>query len=410
MVSGDTAELDRPTRQGRWPWIAGKRGLQAAEGARGEANATKSHLTGTVDPEDDALLQELYWQTIAGNLPLYDLPNGKEGNRFVDNLSQIVKDVAAGKCNSEKMLCFPAFMLIKQFDGRNRNAKAVKELLSQRLDLWDIERYLALLRSVTDVWNRGNGTICGVRRKENKTDTSINSEDQVLSYWTRCEPLGHSRHFSSAPSPPKFDAMVKDGKLSAAMRMIEQKSGGGGGGKLYRHDDTDTKTGDQVIDVLRSKFPETVIPAASHFDPSTWGPPEDTPPVYLSEEDILLRAKKLNSAAGMDGVDGQTARYRITSFGDRSKRLRGQSPESQCSLRMRRRTTLCTGRLMTPGCWLPTRSLVYALSPADAFGCLLGMAGAVIDSGLKVKLVTHVETSSCCALGLEAVVAGNSSY
>lgn len=95
----------------------------------------------------------------------------------MDNLAQIVEDVAAGKCNSEKILCFPAFMLIKQFDGRNRNAKAVKELLSQCLDLWDNERYSALLRSVTDVWNRGNGTRCGVRRKENKTDTSINSEE-----------------------------------------------------------------------------------------------------------------------------------------------------------------------------------------------------------------------------------------
>ncbi|EJK53970.1 hypothetical protein THAOC_26491, partial [Thalassiosira oceanica] len=35
----------------------------------------------------------------------------------------------------------------------------------------------------------------------------------------------------------KFDAMVKDGNLGAAMRFVlEQKSGGGGGGKLYRHD------------------------------------------------------------------------------------------------------------------------------------------------------------------------------
>ena len=76
----------------------------------------------------------------------------------MDTLAQIVEDKADGKCNSEMMLCFPARMLIKQFGGRNRNAKAVKELLSQRLDLWDEKRYSALLRNGTDVGNRGNGT------------------------------------------------------------------------------------------------------------------------------------------------------------------------------------------------------------------------------------------------------------
>ncbi|EJK55331.1 hypothetical protein THAOC_24945, partial [Thalassiosira oceanica] len=323
-----------------------------------------AHLTGTVDPEDDATWQELYRQTITGSLPLYDLPNGKEENRYLDILAQIVEDVAAGKCNSEKLLCFPAFMLIKQFDSRNRNAKAVKELLSQRLDLWDKERYSALLRSVTDVWNRGNGT----RSK-------------------------------------KFDAMVKDGNLGAAMRFVEQKSGGGGGGKLYRHDDTDTKTGDQVIDVLRSKFPEPVIPEASHFDPSTSGPPEDTPPVYLSEEDILLRAKKLKSAAGMDGVDGQTARYWITSFGDRSKRLR----EALARIAM----------LLANGS--PQYAMYRALNDARmlaadkepgvrplACGCIWMrlMAGAVIDSGLKVQARDACGNVQLCA-GLGAGIEGN---
>ena len=189
-----------------------------------------THLTGTVDPEEDAMWQEIYGNTIAGNLPLYDLPNGKEGNRFLDYFAQIIEDMAAGKCNSEKMLCFPALMLIKQFDGRNRNARAVKDLLSQRLDLWDEGRYSALLKSVTDVWNRGNGTGSGVRRNENNKDTSV---------------------------AKKYDAMVKDGKLRNAMRMVEQTSGGGGGGKLYRYDDKDTKSGDPVIDVtsFAANFP-----------------------------------------------------------------------------------------------------------------------------------------------------------
>ena len=276
------------------------------------------------------------------------------------------------------MLCFPAFMLIKQFDGRNRNAKAVKELLSQRLDLWEEERYSALLRSVTDVWNRGNGTGRGVRRKENKTDTS---------------------------DAKKFDAMVKDGKLSAAMRMVEQRSGGGGGGKLYRHDDKDTKTGEPVIDTLRSKFPEPVIPDASHFDTSSSGPPEDTPPVYLTEEDILLRAKKLKSAAGMDGVDGQTARYWITSFGDRSKRLR----EALARIAM----------LLANGS--PHYAMYRALNDARilaadkepgvrplACGCIWMrlMAGAVIDSGLKVQARDACGNVQLCA-GLGAGIEGN---
>ena len=172
----------------------------------------------------------------------------------LDTFAQIVEDMADGKCNSEMMLCFPALMLIKQFGGRNRNAKAVKELLSQRLDLWDEKRYSALLRNVTDVWNRGNGTNSGVRRNENDKDASL---------------------------AKKYDAMTKDGRLRNAVRMVDQQSGGGGGGKLYRYNDKDSKSGEPVIDVLRSKFPETVVPEEEDFDPSTSGPPEDTPPIYL---------------------------------------------------------------------------------------------------------------------------------
>ena len=337
-----------------------------------------THLTGTVDPEEDAMWQEIYGNTIAGNLPLYDLPNGKEGNRFLDYFAQIIEDMAAGKCNSEKMLCFPALMLIKQFDGRNRNARAVKDLLSQRLDLWDEGRYSALLKSVTDVWNRGNGTGSGVRRNENNKDTSV---------------------------AKKYDAMVKDGKLRNAMRMVEQTSEGGGGGKLYRYDDKDTKSGDPVIDVLRSKFPDTVIPDASHFDPSTSGPPEDTPPIFLTEEDILLRAKRLKSAAGMDGVDGQTARYWITSFGDRSKRLR----EALARIAM----ILANGS--------PHYAMYRALNDARilaadkepgvrplACGCIWMrlMAGVVIDSGLKVQARDECGNVQLCA-GLGAGIEGN---
>lgn len=337
-----------------------------------------THLTGTVDPDTDAMWQEIYGNMIAGSLPLYTLPKGKEGNRFMDTLAQIVEDMADGKCNSEMMLCFPALMLIKQFGGRNRNAKAVKELLSQRLDLWDEKRYSALLRNVTDVWNRGNGTNSGVRRNENDKDASL---------------------------AKKYDAMTKDGRLRNAVRMVDQQSGGGGGGKLYRYNDKDSKSGEPVIDVLRSKFPETVVPEEEDFDPSTSGPPEDTPPIYLNEEDIKLRAKKLNSAAGMDGVDGQTARYWITNFGDRSKRLR----EALARIAM----ILANGS--------PHYAMYRALNDARmlavdkqpgvrplACGCIWMrlMAGAVIDSGLKTQARDACGNVQSCA-GLGGGIEGN---
>ncbi|EJK50976.1 hypothetical protein THAOC_29905 [Thalassiosira oceanica] len=254
-------------------------------------------------------------------------------------------------------------MLIKQFDGRNRNTKAVKELLSQRLGRASRPMGQRTLHGFTEKCHgRGiGGTALDVAFEGKKTKRKPQQRK-------------------------KFDAMVKDGKLNGAMQMVEQKSGDpgdDGGGKLYRHDDTDTKTGDPASTSFVASFPilSSRRRVTLHVDPS--GLPEDTPPpVYLSEEDILLRAKKLRSAAGMDGVDGG-ALTRIAML------LANASPHYAMYRALNDARMLAADK--EPG----VRPLVC--------GCIWMrlMAGAVIDSGLKVKLVTHVETSSCCALGLE---------
>ena len=50
--------------------------------------------------------------------------------------------------------------------------------------------------------------------------------------------------------------MVADGRLRAAVRMLTNRDGGG----VYSPEDADTKTGRRVIDVLRDKHPELMIP------------------------------------------------------------------------------------------------------------------------------------------------------
>ena len=83
--------------------------------------------------------------------------------------------------------------------------------------------------------------------------------------------------------------MIKKGEFRSAVRMVIQQDLGG----LYQPTDKCTKTGRPVIDILRKKYPDGVIPNVTHFN--TY--PEDVSeecmtsmPVYCTEDDVTKSA------------------------------------------------------------------------------------------------------------------------
>ena len=84
--------------------------------------------------------------------------------------------------------------------------------------------------------------------------------------------------------------MIKNGQLLSVVGTVKQRDLGG----LYQPTDKCTKTGHPVIDILRKKHPDGVVPDVTHFD--TY--PEDVSeecqtsmPVYCSEDDVTKAAK-----------------------------------------------------------------------------------------------------------------------
>ena len=97
--------------------------------------------------------------------------------------------------------------------------------------------------------------------------------------------------------------MVKGGRISSSVKMVTNRDLGG----LYRPTDACSKTGRPVIDILREKHPEGIIPDISHFDTyseRTTTECQTSMPVYCSEDEVAKVAKTHGGCAGPTGVDG----------------------------------------------------------------------------------------------------------
>jgi hypothetical protein len=111
----------------------------------------------------------------------------------------------------------------------------VKPVVWGRLDAWDAGRYVALVKEVEEanLDSGGGGRRVDVRRQDEATSLAR-----------------------------RYDAMVLGGKVRAAVRMVTNRGTGG----PYRPNDLDSKSGRPVIDVLREKHPECVVPLEWDFD------------------------------------------------------------------------------------------------------------------------------------------------
>ena len=105
------------------------------------------------------------------------------------------------------------------------------------------------------------------------------------------------------------------------MRIITNRDLGG----LYLPTDKCTHTGRSVINILREKHPEPVIPDESHFDEYPADVSKEcmtSMPLYCTDEIVAKAAKSLGGCAGPAGIDGLMLRGWILRKGVPSKKLR----------------------------------------------------------------------------------------
>ena len=96
----------------------------------------------------------------------------------------------------------------------------------------------------------------------------------------------------------KFHSLVLRGKLRAAVRWITESKTGG----VLHPGDRCTKTGDQVMEVLRSNHPEARTPTAASLD-SYPNRPLDLTPVDITDDTVTEVAGRISGGARPGGTD-----------------------------------------------------------------------------------------------------------
>ena len=114
----------------------------------------------------------------------------------------------------------------------------------------------------------------------------------------------------------RFDGIIKDGKLRAAVQSVTERRGG----RLYQPGYKCTKTGCPVLDILREKYPEVRIPAEEDFDVYT--DTLDSIGIFIFEEDVAKQAAFCTGAAGPSGVNEDALKAWLLQYGAHLEALR----------------------------------------------------------------------------------------
>ena len=123
-----------------------------------------------------------------------------------------------------------------------------------------------------------------------------------------------------------YHSMVIDGRLRAGVRWLTNRDGGG----ILNPEDADTKTLRPVIDILREKHPDILIP---NLDDEDWASFEeydeclDSVPVTCEQETVEEMASKLRGGAGPGRVDASALSMWLLRRGKYSQMLREELAE-----------------------------------------------------------------------------------
>jgi hypothetical protein len=178
------------------------------------------HLDGGI--ADDGVWQGRYNRVVSHPHLMYKPPKGGIGQRVIATLAREFRGVRKRKWNLERTLIFAACVLPKSpgvFCARD-----IKCRVERRLTLWIGGQYDALVQDIVGEAMRGVGS------GQNTANEELIAQ--------------------------KYNHMVLDSKLRAAVHFATARNGGG----VLLHQDTCTKTGKPVIEVLQLQHPNTRIP------------------------------------------------------------------------------------------------------------------------------------------------------
>ena len=259
-------DLERDEDLGRQILSEADRRLMAVYGGDSVHQNDGRTLHGGI--ESDAATCMLYDELVNFAHKLYSPPQGKVGDVFLKQFARMLAKVRRRECNSELALIFPIVILRKE-TGVSR-CKHIRARIKKRMKRWRDGKVAELVEDTVATARRGEG---GLQRDEDDDSTAR-----------------------------RYHSMVIGGRLRGAVRMLTNRDGGG----VLHPEETDAKSGRKVIEVLREKHPELMIP---DLEQEGWASFEKydtcktTIPVDCTEEIVSVVAGKLGGGAGPGSVD-----------------------------------------------------------------------------------------------------------
>ena len=169
--------------------------------------------------EDNKLWLRRWLRVVACDLKLWEVPRRCNlGKRFVNLLANEFKGVRLRQWNSERVIVFAAVILNRR--SNVKEAKEIKKVIQQRLDMWEAGQFTALCNEV------------------------MKGAESVAPF---CTAGDWKEDGVSENVAARYNSMVLSGKIRSAVRFATERGQGG----PYSPDDACSKTGRPVIDVLR---------------------------------------------------------------------------------------------------------------------------------------------------------------
>jgi hypothetical protein len=243
------------------------------------------HLDGGV--ADNSVWLRRYDRVVAHPHTMYNPPKGGLDQWVLSTMGREFGGVHERRWNSERTLVFAACVLRKS-PGVIR-ARDIKRRVERRLQLWTDGHYNALVQDIVGEAMKGAGSGRGT------------ADEDIIAR--------------------KYNLIVLDGKLRAAVRFATNHGGGG----VLLPQDSCTKTGRPVMEVLRSQHPDTRIPnlgdphciAFEHYDEVPVEIPTD-----CTSKDLKTLALRMSGNVGPSSFDAVMLRNCLLRYGRASGKLR----------------------------------------------------------------------------------------
>ena len=166
--------------------------------------------------------------------------------------------------NSERFIVFQTVTLQRALHVMA--SQYIRRRIDKSLDTWEAEHYEMLV------------------------EDTLRSCTQYLTTVLREETAEHR--------DKTYHSLVLRGKLWTAVRWITERENGG----VVLPEDNCMKTGERVMEVLRTKHPNARPPLAACLDAYPRNPPEMVP-VDIADNVVLAVAGRLTGGAGPGGTD-----------------------------------------------------------------------------------------------------------